>query len=247
MLSAQTSAAFRSTVPILNLTSKQRWAAALLFPLVIGPIWCLAWHGYGGRLGTLSGVVLLGALVTSAITDFNRQRIYNWTTYSTFLWAVVINVVASAATHGSVPLTPTIEHAEVIGPSLLGGVGIGECLAGAAVCFLITMFGYDLSGGGAGDVKLAAAIGSLLGVHDGAFAVACSYIVAAIAIILWSTWKNGPLALVKAGIRTLGRVLGPLWPFPSTTEDKSLLMTPVPLGPYFAIGTLLVVLGLIPS
>src|SRR6185312_3923178 len=101
--------------------------------------------------------------------------------------------------------------------------------------------------GGAGDVKLAAVIGALLGLHDGVFAVAYSYIVAAIAIIIWSTWKNGPLALVKAGIRALGRALGPYWPFPSTSEDKSLLMTPVPLGPYFAIGTLIAVLRIIPT
>ena len=61
------------------------------------------------------------------------------------------------------------------------------------MCFLITLFGYDLSGGGAGDVKLAAVIGALLGVHDGVFAVAYSYVVAAIAIIAWSTYNNGPL------------------------------------------------------
>jgi Flp pilus assembly protein protease CpaA len=247
MLSTHKFSVYRANMLTLNMSPKTRWLAALLFPLVVGPVWCLAWHGYGGRLGTLSGLVLLGALITSAITDFNRQRIYNWTTYSAFLWALIINVAASAATYGTEPLAPSFEPAQVIGNSLLGGIGIGECLVGAGACFMITMFGYDLSGGGAGDVKLATVIGALLGLHDGAFAVACSYIVAALAIIVWSTWKNGPMALIKAGVRKLGRVLGPLWPFPSTSEDQSLLMTPVPLGPYFAIGTLLVVLGLIPS
>src|SRR5262249_19098725 len=108
-------------------------------------------------------------------------------------------------------------------------------------------FGYDLSGGGAGDVKLAIAIAALLGLHDGVFAVAYSYAVAGLAIIAWTTWKQGPLALVKAGVRKIGSLFGPLWPFPYTSDDQKILMTPVPLGPYFAIGTILVVLNLVPT
>ena len=103
-----------------------------------------------------------------------------------------------------------------------------------------------MSGRGAGDVKLAAVIGALLGVQHGVFAVAYSYIVAAVAIIVWSTWVNGPLAIVKAAVRTIGKVLGPLWPFPPSSTDTELLLRPIPLGPYFAIGTLLVVLELVP-
>jgi hypothetical protein len=89
-------------------------------------------------------------------------------------------------------------------------------------------------------------IGAILGFHDGLFAIAYSYAVAGIAIIAWSTWKNGPLALLVAGGRSIGRVLGTFWPFFATTEDKKLLLTPVPLGPYFAIGTLFVLWGIVP-
>ena len=230
-----------------TMTQNTRWAVALLLPVVAGPIWCLAWHGHGGRIGTLTGLVLLSLIISSAISDFNNHRIYNWATYSAFLWALAINIVSFATTYGSASLLPSLAPAPIVGWPMLGGVGIGECLAGAAVCFLITLFGYDLSGGGAGDVKLAAAIGALLGLHDGLFAVAYSYAVAGLAIVAWSMWKHGPLSLVKAAVRTIGRVLGPLWPFPSTSADQALLMKPVPLGPYFAIGTLLVVLGLVPS
>ena len=245
MIATQPAITNRFSLLVANMSTKARWQTARLFPLVVGHQWCLVANGRGGTLGTMTGLVLLGALITSAITDFNRQRIYNWTTYTAFLSAPVINIAASTTAHQ--PFTPSFEHAQLVGHSLFAGVGIGECLAGAGVCFLITMFGYDLSGGGAGDVKLAIVIGALLGLHDGAFAVAYSYVVAAIAIIAWSTWKNGPIALLKAGVRKFGRVLGPMWPFPPTSEDDSLLMTPVPLGPYFAIGTLLVVLGFIPS
>jgi Flp pilus assembly protein protease CpaA len=230
----------------LSTINQNRWAAALALPLVVGPVWCLAWQGQFGWLGTLSGFVLLAVLMTSAITDFQQQKIYNWATYSAFLWALAINVVATSLSWGE-NSPDQAYHRATIGPELLGGVGLGQCLAGAALCFIATLAGYHLSSGGAGDVKLATAIGSLLGVHDGIFAVGYSYIIAAIAIVAWSIYHSGPLALVKAAGRTMGAVLGPLWPFPPRDSDAKLLLKPIPLGPYFAIGTLLVVLELVPS
>ena len=247
MITAQLSSVNRLSSLAVTMTSRTRWSAALLFPLVVGPVWCLAWHGSVGRLGTLTGLILLATLITSAITDFNRQRIYNWVTYPAFLWIVAINVFVSIKMYSGESLSPAFAATDFVGPTWLGGIGIGECLAGAGVCFLITLFGYDLSGGGAGDVKIAAVIGAVLGLHHGLFAIAYSYVVAGIAIIAWSTWRHGPLALLKAAARTLGRVIGPLWPFVSTSDDQALLLTPVPLGPYFAIGTLLVALELVPS
>ena len=247
MISAPTQTTNRLPSLAVNMTPKTRWGIALLFPLVVGPVWCLAWNGHTGRLGTLAGLVLVGAILTAAVTDFRRHRIYNWTTYPAFLWAVGINIVVYATTYGSESFLPSFAPAGIVGPQYLGGVGLGECLAGAAVCFLITLFGYDLSGGGAGDVKIATVIGAVLGLHNGIFAIAYSYVIAAIAIIAWSTYTNGPLALLKAGIRAIGNRLGPLWPFPSTSDDAELLLKPVPLGPYFAIGTLLVLLELVPT
>jgi Flp pilus assembly protein protease CpaA len=216
----------------MTLTKTRCWYAALALPLVVGPVWCLVWSQTNHWLGTLAGLVLLAVLATCTVTDVRGHRIYNWATYSAFLWAILINVAASA--WPSVP------------PEWLGGVGIGKSLAGAGLCFLITLAGYHMSGRGAGDVKLAAVIGALLGVQYGVFAVAYSYIVAAVAIIIWSTWVNGPLTIVKAFARTIGKVLGPLWPFPPGSSDTELLLRPIPLGPYFAIGTLLVVLELVP-
>jgi Flp pilus assembly protein protease CpaA len=206
---------------------------ALAFPVAAAPVAWLLSSSTGHWLTTLSGMVLVAVLAVCAITDVRGHRIYNWTTYSAFLWALAINLVVSIW-----PTTP---------PNWPGGVGIGQSLGGAGLCFLITLAGYHMSGRGAGDVKLATVIGTLLGVHGGVFAVAYSYIVAAVAIILWSTYVNGPLTIVKAMLRTIGNVLGPLWPFPPTASDSQLLLRPIPLGPYFAIGTLLVVLELVPT
>ena len=242
--SAAASCSYKSIVPM---TSKQKcWAAALALPLVAGPIWCLAWSWQSHWLGTLAGLVLLAVLGTCTYTDLRSHRIYNWATYSAFLWALLINIVASAWPSGGEVLSSASSGAAAVGPKMLGGIGIGESLVGAGLCFLITLAGYHMSGRGAGDVKLAAAIGALLGIHHGVFAVAYSYIVAAVAIIVWSTWVNGPLAIVKAGVRKVGNVLGPLWPFQPSSSDTALLLRPIPLGPYFAIGTLLVVLELVP-
>lgn len=230
-----------------NMASQNRWKVALLFPAVIGPVWCLAWQSFDNRLGTLAGLVLLSALVTSAITDYQRQRIFNWTTYSAVLWALAINVIASIAAGHEGSILPSFEPAVLIGPKWLGGIGISECLGGAALCFFVTMIGYDLSGGGAGDVKLAAVIGALLGVHAGIFAIAYSYVVAGIAIVAWSAWTHGPVALASAGLRKAAKTLLPFWPIAASDRDKEILLTPVPLGPYFAIGTSLVVLRVVPT
>lgn len=217
----------------MKFTRQQCWMAALAFPLVAAPVAWLLNASTGHWLTSLAGMVLLAVLATCAFTDVRGHRIYNWATYSAFLWAVLINVVA--LDWNSAP------------PDWLGSVGIAKSLGGAGLCFLITLAGYHMSGRGAGDVKLATVIGALLGVQGGVFAVAYSYIVAAVAIIVWSTYVNGPMAIVKAALRTVGNVLGPLWPFPPTACDSALLLRPIPLGPYFAIGTLLVVLELVPT
>jgi Flp pilus assembly protein protease CpaA len=229
-----------------NMTSKSLWIVALLLPLVVGPFWCFVWQSHIGWLGTLAGFVLFATLITSAITDFNYNRIYNWATYSAFLWAIVINIIATTTARYDETTLPSAESASIIGWRSLGGIGIGYCLAGAAFCFIITLFAYDLSARGAGDVKLATVVGAFLGFYGGIFAIAYSYIIAAVLIILWSTWKHGPFVLMRAGFRKVGRLFGRFWPFPLAPEDQKLLTTPMPLGPSFAIGTLLVALQVLP-
>jgi prepilin peptidase CpaA len=232
MITLQTTSENRLAASPVSTIPRTRWIAALALPLVVGPTWCWVAGTTGEWLGTLAGFVLLAVLTVSAITDLQGRKIFNFVTYSAVLWALVINIVGS--------VWPTAA------PEWLGSVGIGQSFGGAVLCFLITLAGYHMSGRGAGDVKLATAIGALLGVHAGVFAVAYSYIVAAVAIIVWSIYSVGPLALVKAASRAVGSLLGPLWPFPPSASDKQLLVKPIPLGPYFLIGTILVVLELVP-
>src|SRR5215213_2366304 len=67
MFSAQSTTTNPFDAVAVNMTQKTRWIVAALFPLVVGPLWCLAWRGHGGRFGTFSGLVLIAALVTSAV------------------------------------------------------------------------------------------------------------------------------------------------------------------------------------
>ncbi len=247
MASAQTIMENSAATTRLRETLRQnRWLAAAVFPLIFGPLWILAQSIRHGQLSTFAGFILIAALVTGAVTDVKYRRIYNWTTYTAFLWAIAINVVAISSSFEATPVFD-FEAAAVLDPAWLGGIGISQCLAGAAICFAITLVGYDLSGGGAGDVKIAAVIGALLGVHQGFYAVIYSYIIAAVAIVCWAMWKHGPFGLLKAMSRTLGAKLGPLWPFAPSDADAQILLTPVPLGPFFAIGTMLVALEVIPT
>jgi Flp pilus assembly protein protease CpaA len=247
MISFQASTSTHSRALLAGMTPKQTyWAAALSLPLVVGPLWWGAGLWSVNWLGTLSGFVLLASLATAAVTDVKRHKIYNWTSYSAILWALLINLWAMIMSSGEGALNHAYHRANALSPEFLGSVGLGQSLAGAGLCFLITLAGYHLSGRGAGDVKIATAIGALLGIHHGLFAVAYSYIVAAVAIVVWSIWINGPLTLIKAAARSFGAWLGPLWPFPPTSADTALMVRPIPLGPYFAIGTLLVVLEIVP-
>ena len=170
-------------------------------------------------------------IAVSAATDAAGRRIYNWVTYPAVAWALAINVAQTVCeSTGVEPLLP------------LGGVGLSTSLAGMAVCFFVVMFAYNLSGGGAGDVKLAAGIGVLLGPELGVFAVAYAYIFAGATMVAVLAWERGPMAILASFGRWIGSALLPMMVPSPTDEDRQLLNRPVPLGPYFALGTLFVTL-----
>lgn len=181
-----------------------------------------------GSLGTLSGLVLLSMLVASSVTDLSRRKIFNWATYSAAAWAFAINVLGAFAF--------TTE---------LGAIGIRQSLLGFGACFGVMLFAYCLARGGAGDVKLAAAIGALVGVEQGLLAIAVSYVLAGVAILAWSVWTQGPLQLLAAMGRFFGSMLLPMWVSAPSKTDRVLLQKPIPLAGFFAVGTLIVVLGII--
>ena len=85
-------------------------------------------------------VVLLIVLLAAAVFDVRYRRIPNWLTVGGVLMGIAMNTV--------------------IGPPL---AGVGFALAGLGVAFGIYVLLYALRAMGAGDVKLMAAVGALVG------------------------------------------------------------------------------------
>lgn len=119
--------------------------------------------------------VLALTVLTAAVYDIRFRRIPNWLTLSGVLLGIGLNTVPG-----------------------LGGVGIGRALLGLGLAFLVYFPLYLLRGMGAGDVKLMAAVGALVGPMNwfGIF-VLTSVLGGALALIfvifkgrLWRTVSN---------------------------------------------------------
>lgn len=83
--------------------------------------------------------IVAAYMATAAATDLHSRRIPNWLTVPMALAGVAFHVLA-----------PT-------------GIGLGASLLGLAVGFSLLLVPYVIGGGGAGDVKLLAALGAWLG------------------------------------------------------------------------------------
>jgi prepilin peptidase CpaA len=211
----------------------------LVLPAVLGPPWAWLLGGWTAAwaplLGTWIGFITLALVVTCAYTDLSWRKIFNWATYPALLWAFGLNL---AGTLFHLP-----EIADPDGPGFVGHVGLVGCLGGFAVCFFLMMLVYRLAKGGAGDVKLAAVLGALLGVERGLYALALTYIVAGVVLTLWLIWTVGPLAIVVGLLRKVGSFLLPAYIAGPDPERFRMLASPVPLGLFFAIGTVATLLG----
>ena len=196
---------------------------------MLGPIWAGAWYSLEGQIQfwqTFSGFVLFALVLVCACTDVKWHRIPNWSTYPAVLWAFAINGFASLQSRAA--------------PGWLGAIGIQESLLGFAVLFVSGLIVFSITGGGAGDVKLIGCLGAFLGFDRGINAVAYSFVVAGAVLACWAIWTHGPLRLLRAIGGSLGSLMLPLWIAPPVEEDRQLLQAKVPLGPFFAAGTLLV-------
>lgn len=208
----------------------------MLLPAVLGPPWMWLLGGWAGAVGTWTGFVTVALVLTCAWTDLAWRRIPNWATYPGALWGLGLNL-AGTLLHVP-PWAAGEEHANT-----LGNVGLLWSLAGFCVCFFLMLLIYRLARGGAGDVKLAAVLGALLGLDRGLYALALTYLVAAVTLLVWVIWTVGPWVLVTALARAVGSVVLPAYIGPPRAEQLQILSSPVPLGLFFAIGALATLLG----
>jgi prepilin peptidase CpaA len=203
------------------------WFTFAAAPLVLAPALNGLGYSADGWLGSLAGSVLLLLLAVSTVTDLASRKIPNWATYGAALWAVLLNATGPGFTTAS------------LGGIELGAVGIANSIGGAAIGFFVMLLMYRLSGGGAGDVKLAAAIGALVGPMVCLSVLINSYMVAGVFIVGWLIWTVGPLVLFGTLLRMAGSRLLPGWVMPPEFAYRELLNRPVPLAAFFAIGTAL--------
>jgi prepilin peptidase CpaA len=203
------------------------WLIALAAPAVFGPIWCLTVPTWWG---SLSAFVLLALLATCAVTDTWQRRIPNWATYSAVLWGLALNLWASLAGPSDAGST------RLMGPEMLGAIGIADATAGLGVALAIGLPVYFAGMIAAGDIKLAAAIAVLLGWKLGLLAICTSLILAGAAAACWTIWLLGPLSALEWLVRTVGFQLLPAVIAPPAEELRTPLAQPMPLGVFFAAG-----------
>ena len=171
----------------------------------------------------ISTYVLLCLTVIATLTDVSRQKIYNWTTYS----GVVIALVLSG--------TQTLWNLDG-----LSKIGFGEALAGLAACGGIMLLCFLLFQIGGGDVKLIAMMGGFLGLEPGIETMLWTFVIGGAMALGILIWKIGMIKLVKRIVQQLMCRLGVgVWDDLSS-DEKNQLKIPLYLAPA-ALGALLIV------
>jgi prepilin peptidase CpaA len=147
-------------------------------------------------------VSLLSACV-AAITDLRTRTIPNW-------------------------LTLPLPMIGLVGHGILSGAGgLWEALLGCLLCFVPAYFLFARGALGGGDVKLFAALGSLLGAREGLELELTAFCMIA-CFAVWSTAWNGRLwALLRASFYA---TLHLLWPARFPRQDAQEVVVEMPMG-----------------
>lgn len=180
-----------------------------------------------GAVG-VSGLILVTLFLATVPSDIREFRIPNRFTYPALAAALVLNLVLS--------LLHSFGHSAL--DSWLGGIGLMNSVSGLLLCFSgMTMFFITL-GCGAGDVKLMAAVGALLGWRGGAevwlyaMLIAAAYAVCIVIPLRLFLPRRDTAQVdpaIKAGDQTAVQTTKP-------KRGRSL-----PMAPFFAAGTACVV------
>jgi len=114
----------------------------------------------------LSTLFLLMVLLVAVVTDLRRNRIPNWLTFGTLVCGLLLQY------------------------TFLGSDGLMAGLAGAGMGLVLLIPFFLLGGMGAGDVKMMAAVGTLLGFKPVMMAAALSLCLAGLYALLLITLKG---------------------------------------------------------
>ena len=213
------------TVPTARPDERWYWRVATISPVVFAPGWIWLGRQFGADwpapLPSAAGAVLVLLLSAVLITDLRSRRIPNWATYTSTLWLVVLVALPAVFGETDPPTFGTPSPADALGGFLLG--------------FFAMLFLFSIFGGGAGDVKLTAALGGLLGVEALFSMLVYAYIVAGGFAVAFVVWRVGPwnlLASLVAGLLP-SRIRAP------AIGLRSALRIHVPMAPFLAAGVIL--------
>jgi Flp pilus assembly protein protease CpaA len=213
------------------------WRIAVPVPLVLAVPWVLLCRGVGApaEMGTLRGLLLALLLLSATVTDLRRRRIYNWTTYTVLSWMVLLELLGAML--GSVSEGETGFAAAIV--AALGILPWRDSLAGFAAGFAIMFVLYNVFRGGAGDLKLVAVLGTLIGANQIIEILIYSYILAGVFAACLVVGVAGPGSVLAFSARTVG--VGGRFA-DSAANVLGCLKRQVPMAPFIAGGTLLALL-----
>lgn len=156
----------------------------------------------------MQSAILLLATAVSAITDVRRGKVYNVVTYPAALIGIALSFHSPPPTSGM---------------SLLG-------LAAGLIFF---GFVRKISGLGAGDVKLMAAVGALKGLPFlvyASFYIVCAATITGLIIV---AWQGRLVPVLKWVAQTLAAVVSPRF----SSQRPQHQMTTMPFAPAIFIGS----------
>lgn len=177
---------------------------------------------------TAAHLSLALALAICVHTDHRTRKIRNWVTYPSALWLLLLAAVADASRQQA---------------SFLTHQSFPEALLGAAACFAVMCVVYLHGGCGAGDVKLALALGAALGWQGGINVLLWCHASAALCLGVLCGWRIGTY-LVTSGAWRLAAFGMPvlLWQ-PAAAAVRRECQRPMPMAVFFAVGYVLTLMG----
>ena len=143
----------------------------------------------------VTSILLLALVTVAAVTDVRRHKIYNATTYSGIVLALLLgagqSLVGQRSTWGS----------------WLGGPPFADRLGGLLLCGGVMLVCYVFFHIGGGDVKLIAMIGAFMGPAQGIEVMLWTFVLGGACALIVLVWKLGTWNLLRRFMQYVAAVL----------------------------------------
>lgn len=183
----------------------------------------------------IATLLLLGLTTVAAVTDVLWQKIYNLTTYSGIVAALVLAAARS--------LVETSGDTSV--PVLLSRVTIGDSVVGFLVCGVLLLLCFVLFRIGGGDVKLLAMVGAFLGLELGLEALLWTFVLGGMLALVQLIVRVGAIRLVVKCVQQLTGFLRRGVRPPLEAADQQALKSRLYLGPCALLAVVIVCFDLV--